>query len=127
MSKKRLLSTLDESECSSIELLGSVNNFNSGRIKKIREDFKKLKDRSLKPKIRETRRNLYDIENKKNLSKSKIKETEQNLTDWEESLFKLSKYHDYNDIEHWRIRAVEMELHLTEHLTSQLMKVITGQ
>ena len=100
MSKKRLLSTLDESECSSIELLGSVNNFNSGSIKKIREDFKKLKDRSLKPKIRETRRNLYDIENKKNLSKSKIKETEQNLTESEESLFKLSKYDDYNDIEH---------------------------
>ena len=100
MSKKRLLSTLGESECNSIELLGSVNNFNSGRIKKIREDFKKLKDRSLKPKIRETRRNLYDIENKKNLSKSKIKETEQNLTESEESLFKLSKYHDYNDIEH---------------------------
>ena len=100
MSKERLLSALDESERNSIEISGSVNNFNSARTKKIRQDFKKLKDRSLKSKIKETRRNLYDIENKKNLSKSKIKETEQNLTESEESLFKLSKYHDYNDIEH---------------------------
>ena len=30
----------------------SVNNFNNDRIKKIREDFNKLKDRFLKPKIK---------------------------------------------------------------------------
>ena len=34
--------------------------------------------RFLKPKIKEIWRNLYEIENKKNLSKSKIKETEEN-------------------------------------------------
>ena len=93
ISKERLLSALDE-------LSGSVNNFNNARIKKIREDFNKLRDRFLKPKIKEIRRNLYEIENKKNLSKSKIKEIEQNLIESEESLFKLSKYHDYNDIEY---------------------------
>ena len=69
MSRERLLSALDESE-------RSVNNFNNARIKKIREDLNKLRDRFLKSKIKEVRRNLYEIENKKNLFKSKIKEIE---------------------------------------------------
>ena len=46
------------------------------RKKDIREDSNELRDRFLKPKIKEIRRNLYEIENKKNLSKSKIKEIE---------------------------------------------------
>ena len=102
MSKEMLLSALDESESA-----GSGNNFNNARIKKIREDFNKLRDRFLKPKIKEIRRNLYEIENKKNLSKSKIKEIEQNLIESEESLFKLNKYYDYDDIKYKEIRDVE--------------------
>ena len=70
MSKERLLSALDESES-----VGSENNFNNARIKKIREDLNKLRDRFLKPKIKEFR-NLSEMENKKNLSKSKMKEIE---------------------------------------------------
>ena len=100
-------SALDESECNCIESAVSRNNFNNARIKKIREDFNKLRDRFLKPKIKEIRRNLYEIENKKNLSKSKIKEIEQNLIELEESLFKLNKYYDYDDIEYKGIRDVE--------------------
>ena len=34
-------------------------------IKKIREDFNKIRDRFLKPKIKEIKKNLYEIENKK--------------------------------------------------------------
>ena len=77
-------------------------NLDNARIKKIGEDFNKLKDRFLKPKIKEIRRNLYEIENKKNLSKSKIKAIEQNLIELEESFFKLNKYYDYDDIEYKR-------------------------
>ena len=99
MSKKRLLNALDESE-------RTVNNFNNARIKKIREDFNKLRDRFLKPKIKEIRRNLYEIENKKNLSKSKIKEIEQNFIELEESLYNFNKYHDYNDIKYYGIRDI---------------------
>ena len=80
MSKEKLLSALSESESA-----GSGNDFNNARMKKISEDFNKLKDRFLKPKIKEIRRKLYDIE-KKGLSKSKIKEIEQNLIELEESL-----------------------------------------
>ena len=66
MSKEKLLSALSESESA-----GSGSQFYNVRIKKIREDFNKLKDRFLKPKVKKIRRNPYEIENKKNLSKSK--------------------------------------------------------
>ena len=79
MSKEKLLSALSESESA-----GSGNDFDA-RMKKISEDFNKLKDRFLKPKIKEIRRKLYNIE-KKGLSKSKIKEIELNLIELEESL-----------------------------------------
>ena len=99
MSKEKLLSALESA--------GSRNNFNNARIKKIREDFNKLRDRFLKPKIKEIRRNIYETENKKNLSKSKIKEIEQNLIELEESLLKLDKCYDCGDIEYKGIRDVE--------------------
>ena len=38
--------------------------------------------------INEIRRNLYEVENKKNLSAPKIKEIEENLLKLEENLFK---------------------------------------
>ena len=93
MSKK---GSLDESE-------RSVNNFNNARTKKIRKNFNKLRDRFLKPKIKEIRRNLYEIENKNNVSKFKIKEIEQNLNELEESLYNFKKYHDYDDIKYYGI------------------------
>ena len=102
ISKERILRALSESE--SVE---NRKNLDNTRIKKIREDFNKLRDRFLKPKIKEIRRNLYEIENKKNLSKSKIKRIEENLLDSEKSLFKFKKYYDYDDIEYKGISDVE--------------------
>ena len=54
ISKERLLSALSESE--SVESKKSLDN---AKIKKIIEEFNKLKDRFLKPKIKEIKRNLY--------------------------------------------------------------------
>ena len=48
MYKESLLSALDESASA-----GSGNNFNNTWIKKIRQDFDKLRDRFLKPKKKE--------------------------------------------------------------------------
>ena len=101
LSKEKLLSALDESESA-----GSGNNFDNARIKKIREDFNKLRHRFLNPKTEEIKRHLYEIENKKNLSKSKIKRIEENLLDSEKSLFKFKKYYDYDDIEYKGIRGI---------------------
>ena len=47
MSKERLLSTLDESESAE-----SKNNFDNARIKKIKEDFNKLRYGFSKSKIK---------------------------------------------------------------------------
>ena len=85
MSKERLLSALDKSESAR-----TGNNFNNARIKKIREDFNKLRE-IFKAK---NKWNLYKIETKKNLSIAKIKAIAQNPIELEESLFKLNKYHD---------------------------------
>ena len=60
MSKERLLSAHNESESAK-----SKQNLDNAKIKKISEEFNKLRDIFLKPKIKEIRRNLYEIENKK--------------------------------------------------------------
>ena len=53
ISKKKLLSDLDESESA-----GSENNFDNARIKNIREDFNILRDKFSKSKRKQIRRNL---------------------------------------------------------------------
>ena len=63
ISKERILSALNESKS-----VKSENDFDDERLKKIREKFNKSRDKVLKPKIKEIRRNLYEIKNKKNLS-----------------------------------------------------------
>ena len=63
--------------------------------------------RFLKPKIKEIRKNLYEIRNK-NLSESELKEIEKSLFELEESLSKLTKYFDDDSI-------------------SQLIEIITNQ
>ena len=68
MSKEMLLCVLDESE--------SLDNT---KIRKVKGDFNKLRDRFLKPKIKEVRKIFQEIENKKNLSASKLKEIEKYL------------------------------------------------
>ena len=66
--KERLLSAISESE--------SAKSVNNAKMKTIREDFNELRDWLLKPKIKQIRKNLYEIENKKNPSASKLKEIE---------------------------------------------------
>ena len=65
-----------------------------------------MRDRFLKPKIKEIRKNLYETENKKNLSESKIKEVEKNLLELEENLSRHKKYCDYDDPEYKGIRDI---------------------
>ena len=57
--------------------------------------------------MNEVRKNLYEIENDKNLFALKIKEIERNLTELEENLSKTKKYYDYDDIEYNGIRDVK--------------------
>ena len=59
MSEERLKSSTNESEPV------KENNFDGARIKKIKKDFNKFRDRLSKPKIKEIRKGFYGIENKK--------------------------------------------------------------
>ena len=92
MSKKRLLSALSKPKL--IE-----NNFDNERLKKVREDRDKSRHKFSKSKIKEIRKNLYEIENKKNLSTQKLKEIEKSLS-------KLEKYYDDGDAEYIGIRDI---------------------
>ena len=62
MSKERLWSIFCKSESAK-----SKKNLNNAKIKKIREDFNKLRDTFLKQKVKEIRKKLCETENKTNL------------------------------------------------------------
>ena len=85
MSEERLLSSLNESE----PVKGSEKNFDDARIEKIKKDFNELRARFFKSKIKEIRKDLYRIENKKKISTTKIKGIEKNLFKLEKNLSKL--------------------------------------
>ena len=66
LSEDKLLSTLKASE--------SEKNFDKTRIENIGEELQKLAHKFLKSEIKEIRKSLYEIENKKDLSASREKE-----------------------------------------------------
>ena len=82
-------------------------NFSEARIEKIRKEFNKSRHNFSKPKINAIRRNLYEIENEKNLFESKIKDIERSLTELEGNISKTKKYYDYDAIEYSGIRDVK--------------------
>ena len=105
MSKDELLSVLTKCPSKPVKKGKKPKTvFTKARIEKIRKEFDESRYRFSKLKIKEIRKNLYEIENEKNPSESKIKEIERNLTDIEENLSKTKKYYDYDDIEYKGIR-----------------------
>ena len=81
--------------------------FSKPRIENIRKEFNESRYKFSKSKINEIRRNLYEIENKKNLSAPKIKEIEKNLFKLENT-FTKSKCCDYDyDTEYKGIKDVK--------------------
>ena len=95
MPKEKILIVFNESE-----LVQSEKNYENERIKRIKKKFNELRNRFLKPKIKEIRRNLAEVENKNNLSTQKVKEIEENIYELEKSISKLKKYYDYYDTEY---------------------------
>ena len=77
------------------------------RLEKIRKKFYVSMYKYFKSKIIEIRRNLYEIENKKNLFAPKKKETERNLIELEENISKTKRYYDYDDTEYKGIRDIK--------------------
>ena len=99
MSEERSLSALSK-------LVESKNSFYDGRLRNIRKDLNELRDRFSKPRIKEIRKNPYDIENLKNVLTQKIKEIEENLFELEKSLSNFKKYDPQDDFEHKNLRDV---------------------
>ena len=86
----------------------SENSLDDERFKKIRKDFNELRDRFLKPQIKEIRRNLYDIKNPQTFSKElhskqKIKEIEESIFKLEERLSNFKKYRFKDDFKYRNI------------------------
>ena len=120
MSEDKLLSALNASE----SLKESENNsdetkpkiiFFKSKIEEISKKFNELRHEFSKSKINKIRRNLYEIENKKNNSSPKIKKIEKNLHELEKNLNELEKnlskrktYFDHDfDTEYKGIRDVK--------------------
>ena len=118
MSEDRLLSALKESE-SLKESEKPKTKISKARIEKIRKEFNESRYKFSKSRINGIRRNLYEIENEKNLFESKIKEIERNLIELEENLFKPKKYYDYHDTEYKGIFDI--------YLICYLLKIIINQ
>ena len=115
MPKDKLLSALKAPE--------SAKNLDKTRIENIREELKKLAHKFSKSEIKEIRKSLYEIENKKNLSASREKEIKENLLELEEKLFRLKKYYDKD--EYGGIRSTINLLDLT--VDEDYMKIIINQ
>ena len=66
------------------------------KIKEIEKDLSELRRMFSKSKTNKFRRTLYNIKiKKKNISAPEIKETEKNLLELEKSLYNFKKYYDY--------------------------------
>ena len=85
----------------------NFDNFSNSRIEEIRKKFNESRHKFFRSNINKIRRNLYEIENAKNLSASKIKEIEKNLLKLEKNLSKSKKYYDYDDNAYQGIRDVK--------------------
>ena len=119
MSEDELLSALNLSERNLSE-----TNFSKTRIEKIRKEFNESRHKFSKSKINEIRRNLYEIQNEKNLFASKINEIRRNILELEENLSNPKKCYDYDDTEYRGIRNVKdlFDLSIDEYYDKPITK-----
>ena len=86
MSKEELAIALLKSKRSLAELFN--NNFGNDRIKGIQKTINELRDSLTKEYRKKIKKKLYEIENKKNVSKSEKEEINEHLTKLERILNK---------------------------------------
>ena len=76
-------------------------------MEEIKKDFNEIRYRFSKSKINVFRRSLYTIKIRKNLSSPKIKETKRNLLELEKYLYNFKRCYDYDDNKYQGIRDIE--------------------
>ena len=77
------------------------------RIGEIEREFNKLRYKFSKPKIKEIRRNIYEIKSRKNLYTLGTKKIEKTLDELESFLSRTKRHHDYDDVEYKGIKDME--------------------
>ena len=97
----------DYENMSNDKLLGALKaseNRNMTRIEKIREEITKLQHKFSRQELKEIKKNVYEIENKKGLSASK--KAKKYLNKLEQIIHKLNTYHGYDDAEYMGIKDI---------------------
>ena len=84
------------------DALRASENENYIRIARIREEIKKLQHKFSRQELKQIKKNLYEIENKKGRCTSK--KTRKYINKLEEKIYELNKYYDYDDIKYRGIR-----------------------
>ena len=107
MSKEGLTIALLKSKSSTAKLFN--NNFDNGKIRDIRKILNRLRDVLSKKYGKKRRKKLYEIENKRNLSKLEEEEINDHLTELVRILGKKEKYrsHNHDDPDYYGIRDIE--------------------
>ena len=107
MPNKGLIIALLNLKRSFVELFN--NNFDNDKIRHIKKILNELRDILTKECIREIKKNLYEIENKKNLSKLEKERINEYLTQLVKIRNKKEKYryHDRDDLDYYGIRDIE--------------------
>ena len=108
MSKKGLIIALLKSKRSLAKLFD--NNFDNDRIRGIKKILNELKDSLIKEFRKKINKKLYEIENKKNLSKLEKEEINEYVVKLERMINKKEKYrdHDRDDPDYYGIRDIEV-------------------
>ena len=114
MSKDGLIIALLKSKRSLPELF--KNNLDNDRIKGIKKILNEFRDRLIKECRKKITKRLYEVGNKKNLSKLEKEEINEYLTDLERILNKKEKYryHDRDNPDYYGIRDIEVLLSETD-------------
>ena len=85
--------------------LKALENKNNTRIDEIIEEIKELRHKLSRQELKEIKKNLYEIENKKGCLESK--KTKKYLNKLEEKIYKLNKYYDYDDFKYRGIKDIK--------------------
>ena len=91
--------------------LKALENKDKTRIEKIREEIKKSSHKFSRQELNEIRKNLYEIENKRGRLESK--KTKKYLSKYEERIYKLNRYYDYDEVKYRGIRDIKDLLDLS--------------
>ena len=104
LAKKRNIKNYKSKSSDRLYNIFKKQSKNKKRIDDIREELKNPKYNILKGESKDIKRNLYNIEKQR---KNSFKKTSKYLHELDKRIFRLDKYHDYDDFEYKGIKDIE--------------------